>query len=102
MSDDYNAREWSLDDERCSQDDFLCRICGSESASSICRECDLVRQDGVAIIDDLAPCGVVNECAMAAHDARWDGDTIATIRRTRDDLRKELAALYLAATGEKL
>lgn len=99
MSDDYNAREWSIADERDAQDDFLCRICGSESASSICVECERVRQGGAALIEDT---NAIIEAARAAHDARWDGDTLATIRRTRGDLRKELAALYLAATGEKL
>lgn len=99
MSDDYNSREWSIRDGRDAQDDFVCRICGSESASSICVECDRVRQDGAALIEDTNP---IVEAARAAHDARWDGDTARVLKKTRDDLRKELAALYLAATGEKL
>lgn len=80
--------------------DYRCPHCGEMNGGVVCNDCKHLREKEHSDIEDqfLSCINIGRE----AHDARWDGDTTQTRKKLAADLRKEMAAGFFIATGERL
>lgn len=100
----YAETSYERDDARTDRDEddsgYRCPHCGEMNGGSVCNKCrDLREKEHSDIEDQFLSCITIGR---EAHDARWDKDTTNVRKKLAADLRKEIAAGFFIATGERL